>query len=441
MRKISLFLLFLLPCVLPAQSPLSLDSCLRLAEENSVAIRRAELEIERAKQVRMQAMTKFFPQVQATALGFHALEPLVDVSLDEIADGTVRDMLLLVYGYLGSELGLPNNVSLFEHGWMAGVTAIQPVFMGGKIIAGNRLAKIGVEAAELQEQMTMRDMLLQVEESYWLVVGLQDKRRTLEHATQLLDTVEHTVRSAVGAGLALETDLMQVEVKRAELNRQHILLESGLSLARRALAQSIGAVEPICVEESVDCLASDSVPGGRESCSPEEQLLSLQTRSVELQRAMTIADALPKVAVGANYGYSQTDANILQDGLGGWNGTLFATVTVPLTGWWEAGHKIKEQSIRLEQANLEQRDLTEKLALRRQQVYDQMVVSEMLAAEAERAVALARQRAHLAEIGYEAGTTAITELLSAQSELLTAENSLTDARIGLRVARRRYHEL
>lgn len=448
MRRSStiLFVLFSLISAMVCAEPLTLDSCLRLARENNATIRKAELEVKRAEQVRMQAMTKFFPQVQATAVGYHSLKPIVDIGIDDIGNASVRDLLLTLYGNYGAALGLDNTLSLFQHGVTAGVSAIQPIFMGGKIVAGNKLAQLGVEAAELQGEIAERDLLEQVEESYWLVVGLQDKQRTLNHVAQLLDTIEHMVNSAVSVGLALETDLMQVQVKRAEMEKQRLLLESGLRLATRALWQSVGAPMALDVV-SLDVASLDEAPMALDGLAldgeqtPEAKLLALQTRAAELQRTMAIADALPKIALGAHYGYSQTDVNILRNGLRGWNGALFATVSVPLTGWWEAGHKIKEQSLLLDQARLQQRDLTEKLTLRTRQAYDQLQVAILLVQQTEQALALSKQRCHLSEIGYRAGTVSITELLTAETELLTAENELTDARIAQRVQQRRFNDL
>lgn len=443
-NKLILFLLAICCCTMLSAQQLTLDSCLRLAQENNASIRKAQLEVERARQVRMQALTKFFPQVQGTAVGFHSLEPIVELKLDDIAHAGIRELLLLLYGNYGESLGLENNMTLFQHGWTAGLTAVQPVFMGGKIVAGNKLAKLGVEAAELQMQITERDLLEEVEESYWLVIGLQDKQRTIEHVNMLLDTVHHVVGAAVNAGLAMETDLMEVEIRKAELAMQKIRLEQGLSLAYRALAQSIG-LDNLQLSEpatwNLEPATWNQKPETSGSSSPEADLLALQTRAAELQHYMSIADALPKVVVGGNYSYSHTDANFTQNGLGGWNGALFAMVTVPITGWWEAGHKIKEQSIRLEEARLQQRDMNEKLALRTQQAYDQMCVAQMLVEEAEKAVDLAEKRCHLAEVGYRAGTVSISDLLAAETQLLKAENERTDARIAFRVHQRRYRDL
>ena len=54
---------------------------------------------------------------------------------------------------------------------------MQPVFVGGQIVNGNRLAQVGVEASQYKAEIVERDLLLQVEESYWLVVSLQEKRK------------------------------------------------------------------------------------------------------------------------------------------------------------------------------------------------------------------------------------------------------------------------
>ena len=227
------------------RSGLTLDSCLSLARQNNPTLRKAQLEVLKAREVKAQALTKYFPQVQGNAFGFHALHPLVEVGIDDIGNASVRDLLNTLYGYFGEALGLNNTLNLFRHGYAFGVTAIQPVFVGGKIVAGNRLAKVGVEAAELQAQMAERDGLEQVEEAYWLVYGIDEKQHIIDAASALLDTLYNQVSVAANAGLALPSDLMQVEMKRDDIARRQIQLHSGRSLARRALALSIGIPDTV----------------------------------------------------------------------------------------------------------------------------------------------------------------------------------------------------
>ena len=466
MRRISpKYLLALTITVLPILSGntqvLTLDSCLALARQNNKELRHAELNIEKAQQVKGQAFTNYFPQVKATAIGYHSLHPMVEVGIDDINNASVRDLLTTLYGNYGAALGLDNTLSLFQYGYQAGVTALQPVYMGGKIVAGNQLAKVGVEAARLQTQITERDLLEQVEESYWLVVGLTEKQQTLQAVTALLDTIHRTVQVAVNAGLALQTDLLKVELRQSEIHRTQIQLDNGLALAKRALWQAISPTtksptSPTPPKEGlpdynslqVEPIGADSAlqaPPQKEGYGEvlESSLLSLQVRAAELQRRMHIADALPQVAVGAHYGYSNMQANFLRNGLGNktGNGAVFVSVSVPLTDWWKTGHKIREDNIAVEQARLEEQHTNDLLGLRTQQAYDKTVEAYSLVSENRHALDIARENYRLSGVNYRAGTDTITDLLTAQTTLLQAENNLTDAIIAYCVNLRRYTDL
>ena len=424
---------------------LTLDSCLTLARQNNKDLQRANLDIDKAQQVKNQAFTKYFPQIKATAIGYHSLHPMMEVGIEDIDNASVRDLLTTLYGNYGAALGLDNTISLFQYGYQVGVTALQPVYVGGKIVTGNQLAKVGVQAAELQTQISERDILEEVEESYWLVVGLVDKQKTLQSVISLLDTIHRTVQSAVDAGLALKTDLLQVELRQSEMQRTQIQLNNGLALAQRALSQSIGVrvsdttILQLIDNDSIMPILSNSSSGN----SPESELLSLQVRAAELQRRMTIADALPQVAVGAHYGYSNLQASFLRDGFGSktGNGAVFVSVSVPLTDWWEKGHKIKEGTIALQQARLQQSQMDEMLTLRTQQAYDKMQEAYLLVNENRHAVDIAQENYRLSGVNYRAGMGTITDLLTAQTSLLQAQNNLTDALIAYRVNLRRYSDL
>lgn len=436
---------------------LTIDSCLSLARQNNKELRHAELNIEKAQQVKDQAFTNYFPQVKATAIGYHSLHPMVEVGIDDINNASVRDLLTTLYGNYGAALGLDNTISLFQYGYQAGVTALQPVYMGGKIVAGNQLAKVGVEAARLQTQITERDLLEQVEESYWLVVGLTEKQQTLQAVTALLDTIHRTVQVAVNAGLALQTDLLKVELRQSEIHRTQIQLDNGLVLAKRALWLSISKDSPTPPSKEglpdynslqVEPIGADSAlqaPPLKEGYGevPESSLLSLQVRAAELQRRMHIADALPQVAVGAHYGYSNMQANFLRNGLGNktGNGAVFVSVSVPLTEWWKTGHKIREDNIAIEQARLEEQHTNELLSLRTQQAYDKTIEAYSLVSENRYALDIARENYRLSGVNYRAGMGTITDLLTAQTTLLQAENNLTDAIIAYCVNLRRYTDL
>lgn len=427
-----------------AAQGLTLDSCLALALQNNPSLRKSELNVKRAQEVKAQALTKYFPQVQGTAFGFHALHPIIEIGIDDIGNASVRDLLTTLYGNYGAALGLDNTLNLFEHGYMVGVTAVQPLFMGGKIVAGNQLAKVGVEAARLQADIEQREQLEQVEQSYWLVYGLQQKQAIIDDANRLLDTLYTAVEAAVQAGLALPVDLTQVQIKRDEIERLNIQLNSGLRLARRALALAIGVSDGDSLTLAEQQVEVDKLlPADTTVATKEQQLLALQVKAAELERRMALADALPQLAVGANYSYGNWQTNLLRNGLGSktGNGALFVTLNVPLTGWWEVGHKLKEKQYAIEQAKIDADFLGVQLDLRTKQAYDKMIEAAQVLLLQERAALHAHEAYEMKKANYEAGMTTIAELLQAQTAETQAQADLTDAQIAYKVQMKRYKDL
>lgn len=431
---------------------LTLDSCLAMAKRNNPDLRKAELAVQRAEEVKAQAFTKYFPQVKGMAFGYHALHPLIDVGIDDIGNATVRDLLTTLYGNYGAALGLDNTVNLFQHGYGASVVAIQPVFVGGKIVAGNQLAKLGVEAAKLQAEISERDKLEEVEQSYWLVYGLQQKQRIIDDANALLDTLYQTVSSAVQAGLALPYDLAKVEMQRDEVERQQLQLISGTRLAKRALALAIGlpsgdsislAIDSSLPVNSLSCEEVNSLSCEEGRGEAESQLLALQVRAAELDKRMALADALPQIAIGANYGYMHLQTNLLRNGIQSknGNGALFVTMSVPLTGWWETAHKLREKQYAIDQAKIDQEYLGEQLRLRTRQAYDLLTDAEAMMRIRRRACSHAHEAYNHMQANYRAGRATVAEWLQAQMELTKAETELSDAEIAYRVHLRRYNDL
>lgn len=428
---------------------LSLDSCLQLARQNNAELRSAQLDVKKAQEVRNQARTKYFPQVSGIAGGYHALQPLLDISPDNLANTQARDFLNSLYTAYGEVLGLNNTFAMFHYGAVAGVMAVQPVYMGGKIVTGNKLAQVGVDAARLQAQIKERDILLQVEESYWLVVNLQSKQQLILSTQALLDTIEINVKEAVFAGLAISNDLLRVQLKKNELDALQVQLTDGIDLAARALAQSIG-LDSISISFDLDSISPQPTTppsggwGATSAYLPETDLLQDAVRAAQLKRRMDLADGLPHVILGGSYNYG----NVMRvEGIdlrgNGWqqNGLLFASLQVPLTGWWETSHKLKEGRYAIEQAQLQQKDLNEKLVLRHQQAANEVHKLSSLLIQMRSSAELAQRNYDLAQENYSAGLCSITELMEAQTLYQKAQTDLIDAQIQYRIALHRLQVL
>ena len=443
----SLQLVFLLLLVaigsLSAQS-LSLDSCKALAIRNNAAVKNAALDVKAAQEVKKQARTKYFPQVSAMAGVYDAAKPLVEYGIDDIGNATARQWLHNLYFEYGAAMGLPDNLSLCENGVVVGATALQPVFMGGQIVKGNELADVGVSAAFRKSQLAIDQVLQQVEETYWQIVSLTEKRNTLQQAITFLDTLYRDVNAAADAGLVTRNDILKVTLKQNEMRSNMLKVENGITLSTMLLCQMIGLdygenltlsdtvpVEMPTYDNITDVEITNAVYG-----RTERALLDLQVKAEKLKKQMAIRESSPHLLVGATASYG----NLVFDRYTA-NALVFATLQVPLTGWWETAHKIKQQNYAIQKAENERDDLTEKMMLETRQAWCNIGEARSQVELAETTVRDAQVNLQTARTNFDAGLIPVSELLEAQTLLLQAHNQRTDALIDLQTKNNRYRRL
>lgn len=439
-RTIIAILLTAAGLALSAQT-LTLDSCKALALQNNLTLKNAALDVAAAQEVKKQAFTKYFPNVSAIAGGYYAAKPLFEYGIDDIENASARQFLHNLYYEYGAAMGLPDRISLCENGLMVGATVVQPVYMGGQIVNGNKLAKVGVEAAELKAQLTEEEILQQVEEYYWLIISLKEKKKTLEQAKEFLDTLQRDVNTAAEAGLVSKNDPLKVKLKWYEIYYNLEKVQNGIQLATNALGQMIGHDKGILIltdtiGEISEWQARWTDPGAAVAGRKEAQLLDLQVNAEELKKKMTLGESLPHLTVGGTASYG----NLVFDHFTA-NALAFTTLQVPLTGWWEASHKLKQHDILIQKAKNERADLLQKMYLETLQAssnvddaYNQYQLSELALQDAE---------ANLRDVkaDYNAGLVPVSDLLEAQTLLLQAQNQRTDALIDLKIKAEHYKTL
>ena len=420
---------------------LSLDSCKALALQNNLEIKNAALDVEAAQEVKKQAFTKYFPNVSAMAGGYYAAKPLIEYGIDDIGNAQARQWLHNLYFEYGAAMGLPDRISLCENGVLTGAMVVQPVYMGGQIVNGNRLAKVGVEAAKLQGELTQDRILQQVEEYYWLIISLQEKQRTLQQAKTFLDTLQRDVNIAAEAGLVSKNDPLKVKLKWNEVYYNLEKVRNGIHLASEALGQMIGRENGILIltdtiGEISEWQARWVDPGTAVLGRKEKQLLDLQVNAEELKKKMALGESLPHLTIGGTASYG----NLVFDHYSA-NALAFATLQVPLTGWWEASHKLKQHDILIQKAENERADFTQKMYLEVMQAWNNVDDADNQYKLSELALQDAEANLHDVKADYDAGLVPVSDLLEAQTLLLQAQNQRTDALIDLKIKAEHYKTL
>lgn len=438
---------------LPAQNVmrLSIDDCQRLAATNSLAVRNADLDVQAAKAQRQEALAEYFPSVSASAFGFHAIDPLLEIGVKDILGTSgFTNNLQYIIDQLAPQYGFNSVYRTMQHGGMASISLMQPVFAGGRIVTGNKLAVLGVKAANLQRNIALRSTTEQIEQQYWQIVALEEKRQTLLELEVLLDTIYRDVNQAVVAGLAADVDMMQVELKRSELHSGKIQLENGIRLAKMNMLNGIGIaytyipradsdlpyIDDIIFVNRLDSFAAPEkyyVNENDVAAQQEEtRLLELSVEAKRLEKRMVIGESLPQIAVGASYGYT----NILDKG--NMNGAVYALVQIPLSDWGKNARKIQRYNYQMEKARNEQEYLSEQILLQIRQLWLNLVTTWQQLQVSNESVKTAQTNADQSLAYYKAGMISLSDLLQAQTALRNTVEEQINQAIAYRTALQAY---
>lgn len=396
---------------------LTLDECVAMALEHGSDAAVARNNVSAAVELRKEAFTKYFPEISATGMAFWANHHMLEYN--------VLDMI---------ELGI------IKKGRTAAIEAMQPIFVGGQIFNGNKLAEVGEEVARLRQTQTDDQLRLTVETLYWKLATLKATRNTLEAAILTLDSLDAQVQAAVEAGIVMLNDKLKVQLKRNSYRSEMVDLDNGIKLMKMLLGQYVG----LGTDGNIDIVADvpASAPGipydifiPAENALPatvDYQLLGKNIRAKELEKKIELGKNLPSVALGAGWVYH----NLLEQNHN--FATVLIGVNIPITAWWGGSHALKRKSLEVENARLQFNDLSQKLQVRMQEKWDNLTAAHRKMEIEQEGIAQSRENLRLNRMYYEAGMSTITDLLEAEASFKQASDGFIAAYGAYRVARADY---
>ena len=442
MKKCIIILSLLLTISAFAQEPhrLSVLDCIEMALENNIELKNSQLEIDKARATKNEARAEYFPTVSAQAVAFDALNPMLTFGIEDIDNAQLRQLLYTLYAEYGANMGLDKEYSFVQNGVMLNAMATEPIYAGGRIRNGNKLAKLGIDAAETQAKVKEDEVCLQTETLYWQIVALQEKLATLDQLDRLLDTLDKDLSGAIEAGLAMPTDQFKLKVKQNEsqLNRKKVT--DGITLLKMALAQTTGADWQEM--ELVDTLGLETNPttmfknvAEAVSSRNESHLLDLSIEAEKLKKKMTLGEALPSLLVGGSVNYHTVMENTKPNAL------VFAVLQVPITDWHKTSFKLKKHDLDAEMAENTRRDLTEKMEMQTNQAWFNLEQCWLRITMAQTALSDAEANLKVTQDYYDAGLVALSDVLEAQTLLKQSRDELTDSRVEYRINLVTYRQL
>ena len=461
---------------------LSLDSCRALALRNNKQLNVARLKQDVARYNRKVMRTKYLPKVDAVG-GYEYFSKEISLlnsnqktafgSLGTTATGAVGGNItqmitgLVQQGVITPELaqqlgGVLNKLTpqLAEAGnklgqavndafrtdtkniWSGAVMVRQPIFMGGAIVAANKMADIGEKMAASDLELRRQTTLYDIDQAYWLVVSLRQKEQLAQSYRDLVKKLSEDVKKMIREGVATKADGLKVDVKVNEADMQLTQVEDGLSLAKMMLCQLCGLPmdrEITLADENVQTLAPvvtetyeavDTTYAAR----PEIQMLE---NAIELSRQSTrliLAAALPHVALTG--GYMVSNPNVFngfeRKFAGVWN--VGVLVQVPVWNWFESSYKMRAAKTATNIAVMELSDVREKVNLQVAQSQFKLKESLKRFHMANENMKSAEENLRCANLGFKEGVMEVTDVMAAQTAWQMAQSQKIDAEVGVKLS-------
>lgn len=461
---------------------LSLDSCRAMALRNNKQLNATKLKREAFAYTRKAARTKYLPKVDALG-GYEyfnkevsilnndqksALSHLGTNAMTRMSAG-ITDIITgmatkgLITPEIARELGARmNNVggSLANQGdqlgqqindafrtdthnfWSGAVMVRQPIFMGGAIIAANKMADIAEQMASNDYEGKVQNTIYTIDETYWLVVSLKQKKRLAESYRDLVQKLDDDVKKMINEGIATRAAGLQVDVKVNEAEMAITQVDDGLSLAKMLLCQLCGmpVSSDITLEDedsSEFAVIEETTEYSNETAQNNRTEIKLLENTVDLSRQATKlirAAYLPHIALTGGYIVSNPNVyNGFEKKFSGvWNVGII--MHIPVWNWFEGSYKVRASKAATAMAELEVSDVREKINLQVAQNQYKLKEAQKRLVTATKNLKNAEENLRCANVGFREGVMESTEVMTAQTAWQAAHTQKIDAEIGVKMS-------
>ena len=466
-----LYLFALLPSTVGAQRVLNLDSCRRMALQNNKQLGVAKVKEGVAANLRKSARTKYLPHVSAIGTYQFTSKPISLLSGTQQAEFSSLGTAIsggLAHGLgdlaakspvLGTVLGRLNPtleamvngvgqkvVDAFDTDtrniFAGSVMLTQPIFMGGSIIALNKIADINERLAENSTDARRQATLYRIDQAYWQVVSLCHKQKLAQSYLDLVKKLDADVHKMIDEGVATKSDGLSVDVKVNEAEMTLTKVNDGLTLSRMLLNQLCGLPldeqvtlsdeqgDHIAVVELAPELDVDKAVANRPELKMLQNTVDLTKQTTNVLRAGN----LPQVMLTG--GYAVSNPNLLdgfQRKFGGfWN--VGVLVRVPIWNWGDVMYKVRASKGATSIAKLELEEARELIELQVNQNTFKVGEANKKLTMAQANILRADENLRMANIGFREGVITPTTVMEAQTAWLQAQAQKIDAEIDVKLS-------
>ena len=419
-------------------TPVPIDSCRAWALRYNKALRVSDEVVQQNSYLRRAARGAYLPAIDFTGAYFYNQKSIHLVDVDNL-----RTLIsgLGVSASLVAELLPDDFLELDTHNVALGaVTVVQPLYMGGRILALNDMAKCAEQLAHSQRNLTETEVVKLVDDAYWVVVSLEYKQQLAHSYVALVAKLYNDMTALITEGLATQSEGLAVAVAKNEADVMLTKAQNSLVLARMLLAQLCGL--PLdTVLELQDVATTPIEPGLLEPYTlsdvykrrPEVRSLHILCNMAHAQQRLALSSMLPSIAIVGMYSFATPNFyNGFQTSFDGMF-SIGAMIQVPIFHWGTDYYRYKAARCAVTIANIELDATKERIALQVSEAryrYDEAgKVYRLCVNNSEQAQLNLRN----AQYAFEEGVFTYTQLMAAQTAWRQAQSELIDARIAVSV--------
>ncbi|MDD2632539.1 MAG: TolC family protein [Bacteroidales bacterium] len=434
--------------LLSAQQTLVLnrDECRQMAIENSETLKIADENINMAQGEKMAAKAARLPHISLTGTGLYSKQEISEdlllptqafdpatgelvpnVAIDPASGqpiiGPDGNPVFNLYGFL------PLDITMYGTA-LANLAAQQPIYTGGKINAGNKMANIGENMAGKNKMLQQAELIYATDQAYYQYLSVKEKVALAEEYKKLLTRLAAVVEDSYETGMINRNELLKVQVKYNEAALQAQKAQTGLALSQMALCRIIG-VDLNTQLQITDSIANvsinlDTLNNLRAGNRIEYQLMQSQVEMAEQNIKMVRGDYLPTVGVSVGYNYLVMGLkdmdNYDQHGI-----NALASINIPIVTFGERKGKIKSAKAEFNTKQLELQQATNYLQLEIEQARLNYTDAWTRVEMARIALEQASENMRISDDNYEVGMETIVNVLEAKAEWQKAYSNKIDA--------------
>jgi outer membrane protein TolC len=265
---------------------LTLDDAVNTALKNNPKIKQYGEKTEQKKYADIEAWGNFLPKINITASYTHLNDPLI-LDLDPIRAVIIgiqsknQAELTNIYSIIQSGTALTNQQKAYvaqqaaiqlnsaipsfketfkEQDYKtATIVGVQPIFLGGKLIAAKKFASDEVEASEIELKRTKDDVIQETVNNFLTVVLLQDVVKTRINVLNGIKKHEAMAEKLLKQGLIANYHLLRAKVAVADAERNLFDDDNKLELSKVALKSTLGIAEVADIQISDSLIYSDNL--------------------------------------------------------------------------------------------------------------------------------------------------------------------------------------